>query len=160
MSDSPQLPPSLPAKAIVDPAGKVILEPPPGKQVYQEPVTVTTTTSRGWGDLLPSLIPALQSSSYVLVILTAFLAWSSRKLVTNFLDRHLELMQTVKSSLEAERLNNDKQLAVLTQLTGNNASLASTIQTLASGANRRSEYAERIYEPRVAKEAPAPEDIK
>jgi hypothetical protein len=63
-------------------------------------------------------------------------------------------MASVKEGLEAERLNNDKQLAVLTNLTANNSSLANTIQTLASGANRRSEYIERTYEPRVAKELP------
>lgn len=89
--------------------------------------TVTTTTATGFPDLIPTLIPALQSSSYVLVILASLVAWSSRKLVTTFLERHLELMETVKVSLETERDNNEKQMAVLASLTENNKTLASAL---------------------------------
>lgn len=89
--------------------------------------TVTTTTTTGFPDLIPTLIPALQSSSYVLVILAAFVAWSSRKLVSTFLERHLELMETVKISLEHERENNEKQMAVLATLTENNNVLANAL---------------------------------
>lgn len=89
--------------------------------------TTTTSTGNGFPDLIPTILPALQSSSYVLVILAAFVAWSSRKLFTDFLERHIELMGQVKSSLEAEKDANDKQLAILTQLTENNRVLASTV---------------------------------
>lgn len=92
-----------------------------------ESVTTTTSTSRGFPDLIPTLIPALQSSSYVLVILVAFAAWSSRSLVKSFLERHLELMSAVKVSLEQERTDNEKHIAVLTQLTQTNAQLASSL---------------------------------
>lgn len=99
------------------------------KKEYEVPKgeTVTTTTTTGFPDLIPTLIPALQSSSYVLVILASFVAWSSRKLVTTFLERHLELMETVKVSLETERDNNEKQMAVLASLTENNKTLASAL---------------------------------
>lgn len=148
MSDSPQPPDQAPITQ---------REPLPSPRVFSEQPVITSTPNRGFVDIIPTLIPALQSSSYVLVILAAFLAWSSRKLVTDFLDRHIELMQTVKDSLEAERINNDKQLAVLDHLTQSNLSLTSTLQALASGANRRSEYAERTYEPRVPKASDAQE---
>lgn len=89
--------------------------------------TTTTSTGNGFPDLIPTILPALQSSSYVLVILAAFVAWSSRKLFTDFLERHIELMGEVKSSLEAEKAANDKHLAILTQLTENNRVLSSTV---------------------------------
>lgn len=98
-------------------------EIPKGESV----TTTTTNTGSGFPDLIPTLIPALQSSSYVLVILAAFLAWSSRKLVSNFLERHIELMAEVKTNLENERAANEKHLAVLTQLTENNRVLSVTI---------------------------------
>lgn len=103
-------------------------ELPPG-----ESVTTTTTSTKGFPDLIPTLIPALQSSSYVLVILTAFVAWSSRKLFTDFLERHIELMRSVKESLEVEKQANEKQLAILTQLTMNNSTLANTLDRAISG---------------------------
>lgn len=129
-TDSP-LPPNEPlAKA----SNK---EPLPARSALtskEDPVTTTTTTTTtGFADILPSLIPALQSSSYVLVILFAFLAWSSRKLVADFLDRHIDLMQTVKENLEAERVNNEKHLAILTQLSGSNMGLTAALQALALG---------------------------
>lgn len=140
-SDAPQLPPATTTNTVpgtVKPESKVAdsgvkitgtreYTVPPG-----ESVTTTTTTTGGFPDLIPTLIPALQSSSYVLVILTAFVAWSSRKLVTDFLDRHLELMSTVKESLESEKNNNEKHLAVLQQLTKNNETLANTVDKLSS----------------------------
>jgi hypothetical protein len=106
-----------------------------------ESVTTTTTSSKGFPDIIPTLIPALQSSSYVLVILTAFVAWSSRKLFTDFLERHIELMGEVKANLEAERQANDKHLAVLSQLTENNKVLANSVDravsTFTAGINRQ-----------------------
>ncbi len=106
---------------------------PPGESV----TTTTTNTGSGFPDLIPTLIPALQSSSYVLVILTAFVAWSSRKLFTDFLDRHLDLMASVKDSLESEKNNNEKQLAVMQQLTENNKNLTSTVDKLAEKSGSR-----------------------
>lgn len=121
-SDS-QTPPT-PVEVVTKPVTiKREYEIPPG-----ESITTTTTSTKGFPDLIPTLIPALQSSSYVLVILISFLAWSSRKLVTTFLERHLELMETVKESLETEKEANEKQLAILTQLTQNNSTLSNTLE--------------------------------
>lgn len=107
-------------------------EPVKVKREYEIPkgetITTTTTSGKGFQDIIPSLIPALQSSSYVLVILTAFVAWSSRKLFTDFLERHIELMGEVKVNLEAERASNEKHLAILSQLTENNRVLSSTVE--------------------------------
>jgi hypothetical protein len=92
---------------------------------------VITTETRGFPDIIPTLIPALQSSSYVLIILIAFVGWSSRKLVTSFLDRHLDLMGTVKDSLEAQTIVNGKHVDIMAQLTKNNEVLAHTLEVSA-----------------------------
>lgn len=131
MTDSP--PPPTNTKTT---AAAVVIkkeyELPAGESV----TTTTTNTGRGFPDLIPTLIPALQSSSYVLVILTVFVAWSSRKLFVNFLERHLELMGTVKEGLEAEKQANEKQLAILTTLTQNNTTLANTLDRAIGNNNK------------------------
>lgn len=96
-------------------------------QVTKE-YNVTPVNPVNWvPDLTPSLIPALQSSSYVLVILVSFLAWSSRKLAATFLERHLELMHSISESLKQEKQNNDKQIATLESLAENNKTLANAL---------------------------------
>ena len=122
MSDSPQLPPVTTRKTVTHENPTVLLEPH---------TTTTTTTDRGFGDIIPTILPALQSSSYVLVILFAFLAWSSRKLITTFLDNHLDLMVTVKDGLEQQQLSNNKHATMLELLTKNNAVLARTLEVSA-----------------------------
>lgn len=135
MSDSPQLPPATSRLPIVSKTTQV-LEP----SNVVDPVITTTTETRGFPDIIPTLIPALQSSSYVLVILMAFVAWSSRKLVTTFLDNHLDLMVTVKKSLEQQTIANDKHVDIMAQLTKNNEMLAHAVEV---GAEARSLKADR-----------------
>lgn len=135
MSDSPQLPPSVPQLPVVS---KTTVTTEPLSHI--DPVVTTTTETRGFPDIIPTLIPALQSSSYVLVILVAFVAWSSRKLVTTFLDNHLDLMVTVKKSLEQQTIANDKHVDILAQLTDNNKMLSHALEV---GAEARSLKADR-----------------
>lgn len=123
MSDSPQLPPvtSVDKKVTVTEGDSFT----PGQ------ITTTSTETHGFPDLIPTLIPALQSSSYVLIILVAFAAWSSRKLARTFFDRHLELMSTVKDSLEVVTQANAKHVDIMEQLTENNRVMAHTLEVSA-----------------------------
>lgn len=97
-----------------------------------KPVTVTTTTSNGGAtDFIPSLIPALQSSAYVLVILGGFLAWSSRKLLIDFCQKHIALVETLRENLDTQLESANAQLAVLQQLAHNNEKLVNTVTNIA-----------------------------
>lgn len=69
--------------------------------------------------LIPSAISALQSSSYVLILLIGYLAFSSRKYVTQFLKAHLELMERLKDDVDKQTLAGEKHVAILEQLHDN-----------------------------------------
>ena len=97
-----------------------------------QPVTVTTTTAKGAAtDFIPTLIPALQSSAYVLVILGGFLAWSSRKLLIDFCQKHIALVETLRENLDEQLVTTTAQLAVLQQLAHNNEKLVNTVANIA-----------------------------
>ena len=97
-----------------------------------QPVVVTTTTSKGAAtDFIPTLIPALQSSAYVLVILGGFLAWSSRKLAIDFCVKHIALVETLRENLDTQLVAATAQLAVLQQLAHNNEKLVDTVANIA-----------------------------
>ena len=96
-----------------------------------KPVTVTTTTAQGSQDLVSTLIPALQSSAYVLIILFGFLAWSSRKLVTDFMVKHISLVESLEQNLDVQLETAKVQMDILKQLTLNNERLVHTVTTIA-----------------------------
>lgn len=141
MSDAPQLPPSVPKLPVL--TKTVVVSEPLG---VTDPVTVTTTETHGFPDIIPTLLPALQSSSYVLVILMAFVAWSSRKLVTTFLDNHLDLMVTVKKGLDQQIVSSDKQVDIMAQLTKNNEVLAHALEVAASARSLKADRDDRDKE--------------
>jgi hypothetical protein len=100
--------------------------------VPDKPVTITTTTtSTGFSDFVPSIIPALQSSSYVLVLVLGFLAWSSRKLFVDFLTKHISLVDSLKENLDTQLETASTQMVVLKTLSENNAKLIENNRTLA-----------------------------
>lgn len=96
-----------------------------------EPVTVTTTTSHGTSDIISTIIPALESSAYVLVILGGFLAWSSRKLAVDFMTKHISLVETLKTNLDTQLETAKDQLEILKQVAANNEKLVNTIANIA-----------------------------
>lgn len=100
------------------------------EQQDRQSVTVTTTTSHGVPDIIPTLIPALQSSAYVLVILGGFLAWSSRSLAVDFCQKHITLVETLKENLDSQLVAANAQLAVLQQLAANNEKLVNTVANI------------------------------
>lgn len=82
----------------------------------------------GFGDIIPSILPAIQSGSYVLVLIGGFAIWSSRGLLKNLLEKHINLVEVVKESLDKQIDTNDTQVKVLQQLSENNSRLISAIE--------------------------------
>jgi hypothetical protein len=126
-SDAPTLPAEIPAVAPLP-----SVAPLPGKAVYipyqpNQPTTTTITTGTG-SDFIPSLIPALQSGSYVVLLFLGFTAWSSRKLFVDFLTKHIALVDSLKENLDKQIDTAETQMEVLHQLTENNATLARTLE--------------------------------
>lgn len=94
-----------------------------------QPTTTTISTGEsGWGSFIPSLLPALQSGSYVLVIIGGFVLWSSRNLLKDFLQKHITLVETVKVNLDKQLDTADVQMQALRQLTDNNSRLIITLE--------------------------------
>jgi hypothetical protein len=126
-SDAPVLPQEVPTVA---PLPAVV--PQPSKAVYipyqlNQPTTTTITTGTG-SDFIPSLIPALQSGSYVVLLFLGFAAWSSRKLLVDFMTKHIALVDSLKENLDKQIDTAETQMKVLHQLTENNATLARTLE--------------------------------
>lgn len=105
----------------------------------KEPVTVTTTTSHGYQDFIPTIIPALQSSSYILVLLLGVVAWSSRKLVVDFMTKHISLVESLKENLDTQLETANTQMVVLKTLSENNAKLIESNRTLVDTAHALSQ---------------------
>lgn len=117
--------PETGAKTVEAPPGYKTIVVPYGER---EATTTTVTTSTGFDAFLPTLLPALQSGSYVLVIIAGFVLWSSRKTMSNFIDKHIALMETVKDGLDKQIESNNVQMEVLKQLSENNSRLIDTVQ--------------------------------
>lgn len=122
---------------MIDANTHIMLVSKPAQDNQNEPVTITNTTSRGAPDFIPTLIPALQSSAYILVILGGFLAWSSRKLFVDFCQKHITLVETLKDNLDAQLVTTRTQMEVLERLAANNAKLVDTVTTIAERNNQQ-----------------------
>lgn len=97
---------------------------------YNQPTTTTISTGpTGLGDFLPSLVPAIQSGSYVLVVIAGFILWRSRGLLQNFLEKHMALVENVKVSLDKQIDTNNVQMDILKQLSNNNTKLIDVIES-------------------------------
>lgn len=69
---------------------------------------------------VPTIIPALQSSAYILVLVGGIVAWSSRQFFARALTQHLDLMKSLQENLDqahetaaAQAKNHDVLLRLL-----------------------------------------------
>lgn len=114
-----------------DSSGKIIIRRQNEVQSDQPIVTTTTTAPLGYNAFLPTLIPALQSGAYVLVIVGGLVAWSSRGIAINFMTKHISLIETLKINLDSQLTATRDQLDVMKTLTNNNEKLINSITDIA-----------------------------
>ena len=137
--------PSYPAQAYQQP----VYAQPTYLPQQQAPNTTTTisTGSGGFDGFLPSILPAIQSGSYVLVIIGGFVIWRSRNLLQSFLEKHIALVEMVRESLDKQIDTNDNQMRILRDLTLNNTRLIDVIessQCIAPNAKSRARATEEV----------------
>jgi prefoldin subunit 5 len=80
---------------------------------------------------IPTVIPALQSSAYIIVLGLAVVAWSSRKLAVDFLTKHIELIDSLKTNLDDSIDHLKIQTENCEKLIGTNEKLVETVSRLA-----------------------------
>jgi prefoldin subunit 5 len=98
-----------------------------------QPIETTTTGVVNVDAFIPSVIPALQSASYIIVLALGVVAWSSRKLAVDFLTKHIELVESLKENLDESIDNLKIQTEHCDQLISNNEKLVETVAKLAEG---------------------------
>lgn len=96
------------------------------------PVTYTEQPSQPSSTYVPSWLPhdfftALQSASYILVLIGGWVAWSSKAWVKNLIDKHFSLIETLRNESAKNLELTKEQRDTIDQLTENNNRLTMVV---------------------------------
>lgn len=89
--------------------------------------TSTSASTISYEQVIPALVPALQSSSYIIVLASAFVLWSSRKHLVSIIEKHISLVETLKDNVDKQSETVASNARTIESLTTQNKVLADSV---------------------------------